>query len=168
MVFYIVGALALLARGTGVRLPYIAGALLLVGNVYLYSEIPLRDRGSLRMVVLDVRHGSCVFVEFPNGRTMLYDAGTRGYFDVGWHVIAPFLWQRGVRKIDLVVVSHEDADHFDALPFLMERFGVGRVLVNDHLLSSEEGRPLVDFIGSRGIKVEVVQEGVELNGLGGA
>lgn len=168
MVFYISGALALLVKGIGVRLSYVAGALLLAGNVYVYGEIPLWDRNSMKVVVLDVGHGSCVFVRFPNGRTMLYDAGTRGYFDVGRHVIAPFLWQEGVKEIDLVVVSHEDADHFNALPFLTERFRMGRVLVNDHLLSSEEGRPLVDFIKSRGVVVEVIQEGVRLNGLGGA
>lgn len=168
MVFYVAGVLALFARGFGVRLPYIAGVLLLAGNAYVYGGMPLWYRNSMKISVLDVGHGSCVFVEFPNGRTMLYDAGARGYSDVGRYMIAPFLWHEGVKKIDLAVVSHEDVDHFDALPFLTEKFSVGRVLVNNHFLSSEKGQPLSVFLKSRGIAVEVIQEGVQLDRLGGA
>ncbi len=168
LALYVVGTLALSARGHGVKLSYVAGVFLLMGNIYVYSEMPLWNRSSMKVAVLDVGHGSCVSVEFPNGRTMLYDAGTRGYFDVGRYVIAPFLWQKGVKKIDLVVISHEDEDHFDALPFLTERFHLGRVLVNDHLTNSDNGRPLIKFLESKGIRWEIIQEGVELNGLGGA
>ncbi|HHT9153477.1 MAG TPA: DNA internalization-related competence protein ComEC/Rec2, partial [Candidatus Hypogeohydataceae bacterium YC40] len=168
MVFYIVGTLAFLVNGLGVRLAYIAGGLLLVGNIYFYSEMLLGHKSSMRVVVLDVGHGSCVFVEFPNGRTMIYDAGSRGSFDVGHYIIAPFLWQQGVKKIDLVVVSHEDEDHFDALPFLTKGFGIGKVLVSNHLIDSKRGQPLIDFLKYRGIKVEEVQEGVEIDELGEA
>lgn len=168
IVLYILVALALLGRSLGIRLPYVVGGLLLGGNIYVYSEMPIWQRDSMEVVILDVGHGSCAFVEFPNQRRMLYDAGGRGAFDVGHHMIAPFLWHRGVKKIDLMIVSHEDEDHFDALPFLIERFSFGKVLVNNHLCSSDKGKPLIDFLESRGITWEIIQEGAELTGLGGA
>jgi competence protein ComEC len=168
IVFYVLGASALVARGFGVRLPYLIGIPLLVGNLYVYCATPLWKGDSLEVEVLDVGHGSCVFVEFPNGRKMVYDAGNRGYSEVGRNVIAPFLWHQGVKKIDLLIVSHEHEDHFDAVPSLVERFSVGKVLVNPHLLSSEKGKPLIDFLESQDMTVETVQEGTEINGLGGA
>ena len=41
--------------------------------------------------------------------------------------IAPFLWYRGIRRIDEVLLSHADLDHFNGLPSLLERFPVGQV-----------------------------------------
>jgi competence protein ComEC len=41
--------------------------------------------------------------------------------------IAPFLWSRGIRRIDEVILSHADLDHFNGLPALLDRFAVGQV-----------------------------------------
>jgi competence protein ComEC len=41
--------------------------------------------------------------------------------------IAPFLWHRGIRRLDEVFLSHGDLDHFNGLPALLERFTVGQV-----------------------------------------
>jgi competence protein ComEC len=43
--------------------------------------------------------------------------------------IAPFLWSRGIRRIDEVFVSHADLDHFNGLPALLDRFAVGQVTI---------------------------------------
>jgi competence protein ComEC len=42
-------------------------------------------------------------------------------------VIAPFLWGRGRRHIDEVLLSHADADHFNGVADLLRRFQVGQV-----------------------------------------
>jgi competence protein ComEC len=66
-------------------------------------------------------------IETPDGRVILYDAGTTTGPDAVRRVIAPFLWQRGASRIDEVFVSHGDLDHFNGLPELLNRFAVGRV-----------------------------------------
>ena len=60
----------------------------------------------LRMTFLAVGHGGCTVLETPDGRTLLYDAGALAGPDVARRQIAPFLWQRGVRRIDEVFLSH--------------------------------------------------------------
>ena len=43
-------------------------------------------------------------------------------------VIAPYLWNRGITRIDEIFISHADLDHFNGLPeLLLKRFPVGRV-----------------------------------------
>jgi competence protein ComEC len=79
--------------------------------------------------VLAVGHGLAVAVRSPAGRTALYDAGKMGDPHVGRRIIAPALWSRGVRRIDLVILSHADADHFNGLPDLLDRFEIGAVRV---------------------------------------
>jgi competence protein ComEC len=81
----------------------------------------------LRVAFLAVGHGGCTVIETPDGRTLLYDAGALAGPDVTRRVIAPYLWHRGVRRIDDVLLSHADLDHFNGLPALLDRFRVGRI-----------------------------------------
>jgi len=81
----------------------------------------------LRCTFLAVGHGGCTVLETPDGRTLLYDAGALGGPDVTRRQIAPYLWYRGIRRIDEIILSHADLDHFNGLPALLERFAVGQV-----------------------------------------
>ena len=86
-----------------------------------------RSSDELRCTFLAVGHGVCTVLETPDGRVLLYDAGTMGGPDVAQRQIAPFLWQRGIGRIDEVFLSHADLDHFNGLPALLDRFAVGQV-----------------------------------------
>ena len=88
------------------------------------------DRHRLDCTFLSVGHGSAVFVEFPAGKTMLYDAGRMGEPSRGTRQISEFLWDRGLAHLDAVVLSHPDIDHYNALPELLDKFSVGAVYVS--------------------------------------
>jgi competence protein ComEC len=59
----------------------------------------------LRCTFLAVGHGGCTVVETPEGHTLLYDAGAMSGPDVAVRRIAPYLWNRGIRRIDEVILS---------------------------------------------------------------
>jgi competence protein ComEC len=86
-----------------------------------------RSSDEMRCTFLSVGHGICTVIEAPDGRFLLYDAGAMRGPDVARRQIAPFLWHRGIRRIDEVFLSHADLDHFNGLPALLERFAVGQV-----------------------------------------
>jgi competence protein ComEC len=70
------------------------------------------DGGRLRVTLLDVGQGEAIAVQFPDGHSMLVDAGGQpGAFDVGERVVTPALWALGVRRLDWLAVTHADADH---------------------------------------------------------
>lgn len=81
----------------------------------------------MRCTFLAVGHGGCIVIETPEGRTLLYDAGAIAGPDVTRRVIAPFLWSRGVRRIDEVFLSHADLDHFNGVVSLLDRFKIAQV-----------------------------------------
>jgi competence protein ComEC len=58
---------------------------------------------------------------------MLMDGGglREDRFDIGKNVIAPFLWNKKIRKIDLLVLTHPDPDHFKGLNFIASHFSIG-------------------------------------------
>src|SRR5882762_3957543 len=79
-----------------------ASAWLLVGLVGAASPL---DNDELRCTFLAVGHGGCTVLETPDGRVLLYDAGSMSGPDVARRQIAPFLWSRGIRRIDEVFLS---------------------------------------------------------------
>jgi competence protein ComEC len=81
----------------------------------------------LRCTFLAVGHGGCIVLETPDGRTLLYDTGSLSGPEVARRNIAPYLWSRGIRRIDEIYLSHADLDHFNGLVGLMDRFSIGQV-----------------------------------------
>jgi competence protein ComEC len=80
----------------------------------------------------DVGQGDCALVELASGRTVLIDGGGTpdNRFDIGRRVVGPFLWNRGIRRLDLVVLSHPHPDHMNGLLFMLEKFDVREVWVH--------------------------------------
>jgi len=140
--------------GTRAATLWVAGIL-----AFLVFSASGRPPQGLEVTALDVQHGNATVLRFPDGSTALYDCGSYGRTDVGRWAAAPALWHWGVRTIDLLVVSHADADHINGIPALLDRFRVGRVVHSPVLGQAEAGRQLLDLLRERGIPASPVQAG---------
>lgn len=118
----------------------------------------------LRCTFLAVGHGSCTVLETPDGRTILYDAGSLAGPEVTRRQIAPFLWQRGIHRLDEVIFSHADLDHFNGIVALLDRFAVGQVTCTPSF--ADKATPGVQFalriLRERGIPMRIVKAGDRL------
>ncbi len=101
---------------------------------------------ALTCTLLSVGHGTCVVAELPTGRTIMYDAGRMGTPEPGADLISGFLWWRGIEHLDAVIISHADADHYNALPTLLDRFSVGAVYVSPVMF--RESSPAMEVLRS--------------------
>ncbi|PLX48255.1 MAG: DNA internalization-related competence protein ComEC/Rec2 [Desulfobulbaceae bacterium] len=74
--------------------------------------------------ILDVGQGNCTIIRTTDNRVLVIDAGGphTPTFDAGRQIIAPALWASGINKIDLLVLSHPDRDHYGGAAFLLEHF----------------------------------------------
>lgn len=129
-----------------------------IGVAFAVGAVRAMPRERMDVTFLSVGHGCSVVVELPDGRTVLYDAGHMGSPETGGRSIAGYLWSRGITRIDAVVISHADADHFNAVPYLMERFDVGEVLVSPAMFDERGGKKL-------GAAVQLLQSTVEEQGV---
>jgi competence protein ComEC len=118
----------------------------------------------LRCTFLAVGHGGCIVIETPDGRTLLYDAGSLAGPDVTRRQIAPFLWHRGIRRIDEVIFSHADLDHFNGIVDLLDRFAIGQVTCTPTF--SEKPTPGVRYalriLDDRAVPIRIVKAGDRL------
>ncbi len=104
----------------------LVGCILLLGYSFLTQWIRVSD-SRLRVSFLSVGQGDSTLLELPHGKTMLIDGGGLFGFDVGERLVAPYLWRKGIRKIDVVILSHSDYDHIQGFHFILEHFRVGEI-----------------------------------------
>jgi competence protein ComEC len=118
----------------------------------------------LRVTFLAVGHGGCTVLETPDGRVLVYDAGSTRGPNVTRRQIAPFLWHRGIRRIDELFLSHADLDHFNGVRDLLDRFKVGQITCTPTFEDKQNAavRHILDTIESRKVPVRIVSRGARL------
>lgn len=117
----------------------------------------------LEVVTLDVGQGDAAIIRFPDRQTVLIDGGIqRSYYDekrrreveydVGKRIIEPYLDAHGIRKLDLVMLTHPDIDHGGGLAYILQNFKVKRILgIPDMQLDSQTHQRLRSIAKARNI-----------------
>jgi competence protein ComEC len=132
------------------------------------SLLRATQRDALECSFVAVGHGACVVLESPTGETLLYDAGSLGSPEFATQTIASYLWNRGILRIDGIVISHADIDHYNAVPGLLERFAVGIVYVSPMMFDGIDDRQtrgpevLLEAIRAAGVPIREVWSGDRL------
>ncbi len=105
-------------------------ALLLVIGWGIAQPALNRPRDGVRVVMIDVGDGSCVVVQSGNA-ALLWDCGSLDR-RVGAPV-ARALRTLGVTRIEGVIVTHDNLDHYNALPELAEVYAIPVVSITERL-----------------------------------
>ncbi len=120
----LLGAVVLLLP-RGVPLRGLGWPMLLLAVFPPRAPVP---HGQVDVLQLDVGQGQALILRTRN-HTLLYDAGPRsGAFDLGARVVLPSLKKLGVAKLDLLLLSHADADHAGGAVAIARGMPVDRVI----------------------------------------
>jgi competence protein ComEC len=118
------------------------------------------DGETLRVTFLDVGQGDACVLELPDGQTALIDGGARyDTLDMGRAVVAPYLWERGIARLDHVIATHPQLDHVGGLTWIVRSFDVGRYWSNGVARDEPFYRQLQDVLRARGLMNERAAEG---------
>ncbi|MFM8804569.1 MAG: ComEC/Rec2 family competence protein, partial [Planctomycetia bacterium] len=115
----------------------------------------------MRAVVAAMGHGCGIVVRSPTGRCLVYDAGRLGAPAAARRAMTAVLWHEGVTRIDTLVISHADTDHFNAVPELLQRFAVGEIVVPPPFLRSDSwaAGELLRLAAVAGVPVRAAEAG---------
>ncbi len=119
--------------------------------------------GRARITFIDVGQGDAVLIELPTRRTILIDSGPSAQeFDAGERIVVPFLKRRGIARIDLLLLSHPDADHIGGAASVLREIDVKRVVDNGLGTNSVPYREYLQQRGAAGCVVSRARTGQQL------
>ena len=118
----------------------------------------------LRCTFLSVGHGNCVVVEFPGDEVWLYDVGSIAGPNFVVDAVSQYLWRHRIARIDKLIVSHADVDHFNGVPELLNRFPVQEIVCAPTMLDVDESavEVLAEAISKSRVPLRTVADGTEL------
>jgi len=145
--------------------------------IAVHPFAPLIRHGELEVAMIDVGQGDSILLGLPSGETMLVDTGgvqTFGRrkrqrdsaFDTGEDVVSPYLWRRGLRRLDVLMISHAHADHAGGVPAILENFHP-REVWGAFDVDDKDWRRLAELAHAAGSRVRSLHRGdaIELGGM---
>jgi competence protein ComEC len=130
---------------------------------WVWSPRLFLDGDRFRVTFLDVGQGDSAVIEWPDGRVVLIDGGsTYERFDMGRGVVAPYLWNRGIRTIDHMIGTHPQLDHVGGLAWLLRHFTVKHYWGSGDRRDEPFYQRLQQALVARGLLEEEAREGQEI------
>lgn len=154
--------------GAAVRACGLAAAVLLFA---------LRPPARNSVTFLDVGQGDCILVRTASGENYLFDCGSSSRSGVGRYVLLPYLKYNGISDIDVIFLSHPDADHVNGAVELLEIGGENHISIGQLVLPAIEESARREQLGElldsaagteRGEAVAAAQAGAVASGSAGA
>ena len=99
---------------------------LLIGKVsfLLLNAFPIINSVSSEVSFVNVGQGDCTLVRYHNHVTLI-DTGGLTNTDVATSSLIPYLKKKRIYKVDAIIITHYDYDHYGALESLKKNYQVG-------------------------------------------
>ena len=129
----------------------------------LFIKVP---DGKLRITMLDVGQGDCIYFKGPKGTHYLVDGGSSSVKEVGRYRIESFLKYEGVGVVEYVFLSHGDTDHINGIQEMIERqvYGVkiNNLILPENYKEDEKLLEIAKLAKEQGIRVFCIRKGETL------
>ncbi|NGZ73807.1 ComEC/Rec2 family competence protein [Saccharibacillus alkalitolerans] len=160
------------SRRNRMRPPLAAASFALLAVLLAAAYHPRPDpAGSVQM--LDVGQGDAILITTPSGRHLLVDGGGTVTFErpgqewrrrldpyeVGRDIVVPLLKKRGVHRLDAVILTHGDRDHYGGLLAVLDELPVDRFIMNGTRSGGEDLDKLLFSALRGGAEIYAPQDG---------
>ncbi|WP_052343490.1 MBL fold metallo-hydrolase [Bacillus massiliigorillae] len=115
-------------------------------------------KGTLEVHFVDVGQGAAQVIVTPNKKVMVIDGGNNDDEDD----MVAYLNQLGVKKVDILVGTHPDADHIGGIDAVIDAFDIGKIYMPKIQSNTQTFQSVLQSVQNKGLKVTTAQAGVTL------
>jgi len=126
-------------------------SLLILTGLFFYQNAKIND-GKLHLVVCDVGQGDAIYLKTPSGKDILVDGGPNDSVLNCLTNNMPF-WDR---TIDLIVLTHPDADHITGLVSVLERYNVLHFVTSKTTKTTAIYKKFLNALEKEGLELKYV------------
>lgn len=137
------------------RIVIVVGVLCIVNIVIAYGIWSIRPRANPEIYFFDVGQGDSQMIVLPGDVRILIDGGAPGKLLRPVSRVMPFF----SRRIDIVMFTHPQMDHFGGLIDIVKRYDVGVILWTGKEASSPAFQDFRRIIDTKKIPMVVIDEG---------
>ncbi len=121
------------------------------------------------VTMLDIGQGDAFVIELPYREKVIFiDAGANFSFEdmiptdrVYRQVIKPYLYARGIRKVDAIFLTHEDLDHDGSVSFMVEELDVDEIIISPFYILKKENEVAWKAAGTK-IRIVEAQSNIQV------
>lgn len=110
------------------RIRHLRNVTLALATILIIHTVPYPGLIN-KISFINVGQGDSILIQNRN-KTVLLDTGGNTSFDMAEETLIPYFRKIGVRKIDLLITTHDDFDHSGAVSSLVENFKVSNYYYN--------------------------------------
>lgn len=120
-------------------------------------HVSSRSVANPRITILDAGQGDSILLRSGTGNVLVDGGGRSEDPRFGERTLLPLLVDRGVQRIDVVILSHAHPDHCGGLPAVIEQLRVGEVWINPRRFEGECAQTMLSAIRDRATPLRLIR-----------
>lgn len=127
----------------------------------IVNLVPILKNKDLRIFFIDVGQGDSSLIITPKNKVILIDGGgsPNENYDVGKSTLVPYLLDRGITKVDYMMISHFDNDHVGGLMYVLKSLKVKNILISKQFKESKEYKEFIELADKKKTRIITVKQG---------
>lgn len=130
--------------------------------ILVLSAIPVyaaTQTKNLKVHFIDVGQGASQLIIGSTGKTILIDAGNNSEEKT----IVDYLKKQKIKKIDILIGTHPDADHVGGLDAVISNFDIGKIFMPKVVSTTNTYKDVLTAIKNKNLKVTTAKAGLTLD-----
>lgn len=117
------------------------------------------ELAKLEVHFVDVGQGAAQIILTPAGKVMVIDGGNN---DDEERMVS-YLNKLGVKKVDILVGTHPDADHIGGIDAVIDAFDIGKIYMPKVQKDTQTFESVLRAVQNKGLKVTTAKAGIDLD-----
>lgn len=119
------------------------------------NDSQVSSNSLMKVHFIDVGQGDSIFIELPDKKTMLIDAGEASY----GQTVESYIKKLGYSKINYIVGTHPHTDHIGGLAHIISNFEIEKVFMSPKTSTSKTYINLLNTINEKGLSASYLSAG---------